>query len=210
MGTPGWTRKPCHGCGSTDLHRKDKVCLDCQKIYDDGLLARKKQNQQQDKIMVKHDSVYHVHSGPYLFEHSARVLGRTLNDKLRHAWHEHTMIIIEPAIGKKRHESPYLITNKSDLWGVKNDFYGYHDDEYFLVAPQVRNTLNELDLSIRLALEFVYLAGFAQGSNILIQLNQGTKSSSSFEDNLNRVEHRIEQLQELLQQTSDKHSPENV
>jgi len=200
MGTPGWTRKPCHGCGSMDLHRKDKLCPDCQKIYDDGLLAQKKQDQQQDKIMVKYYPAYHVNSGPYLFEHSARFLGHTLSDKLRHALHEHTMAIIEPAIGRKRRDAPYLITNKSG-WGIKNAFYGYHDDEYFLVSPQVRDTLNELDLSIRLASEFVYLAGFAEGSNILTQLNQGTKSLSSFEDNLNKTEHRIEQLQESLQRS---------
>lgn len=198
MSRPGWTDKPCPACGETGGRLKDKLCHDCQKIYEDGLLAQKKQDEQQDKIMVKHDHAHHMHSGPYLFEHSARFLGHTLNDKLRRAWHEHTMAIIEPAIGKKRRESPYLISNKEGTWGVKNDFYGYHDDEYFLVDARVRDTLNILDLSIRLALEFVYLAGFTEGSNILAQLNRGLKSLSSFEDNVNKAEGRIEQLQQLV------------
>lgn len=194
MTSPGWTTKPCHGCGSTELHRKDKLCADCQRVFDDGLLSRKKQDLQlqQGKIMVKHEERFHLTSGPYMFDHSGG--GHEVNDRLRHAWHALTIALIEPATGKKDHNALYLITNKKHTWGVENDFYGYHDDEYFLTASHIRDSLNELDSSIRLALEYVYLAGKRQGLNILTNLNEGVVALSNYEEEVKRVEDKLKEV----------------
>src|SRR4030043_426878 len=100
MGSPGWTQRPCHGCGSTELHRKDKLCPNCQRIYDDGILARKKQDSQEEKVIVRHSPRSHMISSPYLFERSGGFFN--LNDRLRHAWSHLTLSVLEQAIGHKR------------------------------------------------------------------------------------------------------------
>ncbi len=202
MTSPGWTKKPCHGCGSTELHRKDKLCPGCQRVFDDGLLSRKKQDLQleQGKIMVKHELRFHLIASPYLFEHSGNFIGRQLNDRLRHAWHALTIAVIEPATGKKDHNAPYLVMNKKDTWGVENDFYGYHDDEFFLTVPHIRDSLNELDSSIRLALEYVYLAGKKQGLNILTGLNEGVVALSNYAEEIKRVEDKLNQIGEQVKE----------
>lgn len=195
----GWTEKACHGCGSTELHRKDKLCADCQRIFDDGLLARKKQELQQDKIMVKHERAFHLNSGPYMFDHSSNFTRSRLNDRLRHTWQILIMSVIKPAVGEKDRDAPYLIDDKKDIWGVKREFYGYDDDEYFLIEPSIRTSLNELDLSIRLATEYVYLAGKQQGLNLLTRLNEGLVALSSFEEDIMKVEKRLDQIKYILE-----------
>lgn len=204
MSRHGWTEKPCPACGSTEGRSKDKLCYVCQRIYNDGLLAREKQESQQEKIAVRHDRAYHLIAGPFLFEHSTTFLSSQLNDMLRHAWHKLTMSVLEPAVGEKPRESPYLVSNKEGTWGVRNEFYGYHDDEHYLVKPEVREAVNELDLAMRLSLEFVYLAGQRQGSNILLRLNEGKVSSSSLEDRSNEVESRLEQLKQRVSKQRSK------
>lgn len=32
MPRPGYTTKPCHGCGSTKEHKKETLCMDCQAL----------------------------------------------------------------------------------------------------------------------------------------------------------------------------------
>lgn len=203
MGSPhGWTRKPCHGCGSTELHRKDKLCPDCQRIFDDGLLAREKQDHQKDKIMVKHDKASHLISGPYLFDNSGIFISSRLNERLRRAWGALTISVTELAVGIKNHNAPYLIIDKKDTWGVKNDFYGYHDDEYFLVESHIRDSLNEFDLSLRLAMEYLYLAGKQQGLKILSGLNEGIIALSNYEEQLEKVGNRLNKIGEWVKETN--------
>ena len=200
MGSPGWTKKLCHGCGEAKLHRKDKLCADCQRIFDDGVRAREKQEKQQDKIIVKHDERPFLISGAYLFENSGSFIGSNIKDKFRSAWGALTMAVLEPAVGGRHNNAPYLITNKRDTWGVENDFYGYYDDEFFLVSPSVKDKLNELDLAIRLALKYVYLAGRRQGLDILKGLNEGSVSISKYEDALDSVSSQLEKIGEQVKE----------
>lgn len=208
MGSPhGYTRQPCQGCGSTELRRKGKLCSECQSIFDSGLLALKKQAEQKDKILVKHDKAFHLISGPYLFEHSATYLSHMLCDRIRKAWGKLTMSVLEPAVGGSHQDIPYLIDNKEyigkeriRIWGVKNDFYGYYADEYFLVNPTIKKTLNEFDMAVRLSLEFVYLAGHKQGLNLLIQLNEGAISPNSFESTSATIDKRLDEIKTLCEE----------
>ena len=200
----GWTRKPCQGCDSTELHRKDKLCPNCQRIYDDGLLAREKQQNQQDKIIVKHDERAFLVSGAYIFDNSASSIGSNIRDKFRSAWGRLTMSVLEPAAGGRHNNAPYLITNKRDTWGIENDFYGYYDNEFFLVNPLVRDKLNDLDLAIRLALKYVYLAGKRQGLNILTGLNEGSVSISKYEDTLGIVNSELDKIGEQVIEVNEK------
>lgn len=208
MGSPhGYTRQPCQGCGSTELRQKGKLCSECQSIYDDGLLALKKQTEQKAKIIVKHDKAHHLISGPYLFDHSAMYLSGILCNRIRKAWSRLTMSVLEQAVGGHHRDTPYLIDNKEYIgkdpirtWGTKNNFYGYHSDEYFLVKATVKDALNELDIAMRLALEFVYLAGRKQGLSILTQLNEGNTSLSSLNDNSTKTDKRLDAIKTLCEE----------
>jgi len=151
--------------------------------------------------MVRHNQASYLISGPYLFDHLSSFIGFRVVERLRKAWGALTVSLLEPAVGTKKQDVPYLITNKDHTWGVRNDFYGYHDDEYFLVAPPIRDNLNELDWAMRLALEYGYLMGRQQGLNILAKLSEGEVTLSDYNNQLEIVKNRLKQIGGQVKET---------
>lgn len=190
----GFTNKPCHGCGGIEERPKDKLCYDCQKIYNNGILASKMQSEQHDKIIVLHSNVSHWISRPYVFESSGYFFCSQLNDLLHKTWSDLTMSIVEPSLNQGQSDTPRLITDKPNIWGAKGDWH----DHYYLVDATIRDAVNKYDFTLRIALEYSYLAGKKQGISILQQLNEGGVSTSTYEDNVNKVEKRIDELKQKL------------
>jgi hypothetical protein len=210
MGSPhGWTKQPCHGCGSTELHKKDSLCHDCKALLEDAKRINEYQHQQlaDGSMVVRHCHVRHMISRPYLFDNSARWVGSRLNDELGDAWSSLLLMLLEPTgltyDGTKRSD---LITNKPDTWGTKNEGYWGRED-IWLIKSKLRDALNRFDLALRLALQYSHLSGKAQGLSLLAALNDGTLALTNYEDSITKVEESIKKVAKMNQDTAKYHGP---
>ena len=199
----GWTKKPCPVCGSTGGRPVDKVCVECQSVYDDGKRLQNAFRASGNKILVLHNNTYHWISRPYLM--CGGILAVRLTERLTKAWSALTNIIAsEPGVMEKwtpeRERIEYLVTNKDGLWGVRNEFASYPDaDDVRLVDKDVRDALNNYDTMVRLSMEYCYTKGRIEGINLLQGLNSGTQSPSDFNDIEEKLEARIDRIKKDLE-----------
>ncbi len=201
MPRAGYTSTPCPGCGKIDTvygRPKDKLCHDCQKIYDEGLAFRKKQAEQTEKIVVRHSNVHHWISRPYLFGNTGR-FSTGLTNMLTRTWSRLLMTLVEPTSLGDYHQPPPLITDKKVGWGVKSDF----QNDNYLVDAKVRNALNEYDQAVRICLEYAYVTGSLTGADVLRNLNAGLVSSHTYDQKIAELDTKLAALEKFTSEQGE-------
>lgn len=203
MAHRGFTNKPCPVCGSVGLRPTNKVCGECQAVYEDGKRLQDAFKASGNKILVLHSNTFHWISRPYVM--CGGMMASRLTERLTKAWSALANIIArEPGVLEKwtpeRERIEYLVTNKDGLWGVRNDFGSYPQaEDVRLVDKDLREALNNYDTFVRLSLEYCYVRGRLEGLNLLQQLNAGTESPSDFSDTEEKLEATITRIKKDLE-----------
>ncbi len=203
MAARGWTKKPCPVCGSTGGRLTNRVCAECQSVFEDGKRLQAAHMPSEEKLLVIHSTTFHWISRPYIMRGGGGLLSSGLTERLTRTWSALTNAIArEPGVPDPwvpdEKPTPPMVSAKPGLWGIQNDFTAYKEN-FFLVDKQIHAALNSYDTTVRLALEFCYIQGKLDGLNLLMQLNAGTESPSDFSDTEEKLKATINRIKKDLE-----------
>lgn len=196
----GYTHDPYECCGASGGpygRPKGRICDDCKKLIADGKAAREKAAAEREAGAMQ---PYRYHearwAAPHYYgygvpkgdaeENDLDAMGRPLDleNALQAAIYELTHAVSEPAPATT---PPYAGEDWNEPWPhvIEGADRERHDwVTLILLKPTVRNALTKLDRVIRKVLPATYLAGKAEGRNVLYGLAKGEVSMDDFDDAL--------------------------
>lgn len=181
MPSPGWTSKPCEGCGtgveqldachSDNVRKKGKLCSACQKLMEMGkelIAARDKERDTELKPFVI-GRASHYHQGLFIGSHGRFVSSHeTQLDKLPDILHELAMTAgdFDPT-----NQWWNNVERPENVFGPQSD--SGKCQNLIHMDPEVQEIFVRLDTAIRGAMQECYNGGFEHGRDLLGQLAEG-------------------------------------
>lgn len=177
----GYTEKPCHGCGSTDMHPTNSVCRECKKAIA-TVETLKEYAMTAGKDAPKLYSIpEQAHWLPYVrFDETDGDDRRPVQN----AFHAVAQSVSAPQDGREIDYNTKLVVFKARSSDEHHHSSGA--DGYRMLRPSVAKALGHLFDTVRDSLAHAYNEGVEHGRSLLLQLNTGEITTSDFEEQLKR------------------------
>lgn len=162
----GYTHKPCHGCGTVDLHPTDGVCFTCSRAL-----------RTYQRIMEEAKDIPEVTHGIPQAAHFLPYLRAEKDNSLRTEFHKLSQLVSKPA----------GVGSRTFLWS--NEYVDWA--EYRVFPSDVAQSLSDLFKEVKVALERAYAQGQEHGRNLLMQLASGGITNDAFNDSAARLDKKL-------------------
>lgn len=174
------TNDPCHGCESTDEHKKDRLCQDCQTILHIGRQARDLEAAEPvGEVVVKVRRVVF----PYRTYH----IGEN-RDAMAESLTGLVSLLLHP-MPVENWEAPKKAKEAFDLFPNPNAQEDHREGiVYYWGDPEAVWILHHLHAQMRLAMNEAYEMGHQQGSTLIGRLAEGEITIDEYQDKLSRQE----------------------
>lgn len=181
MKRAGYTSAPCHGCGTTVLHPKDKVCSACATNLKMFAQINDEAAATEDRVLLSMNE--RDYALPYM---------RHENEcEIRTPLHELSILLSEPTTERvstydnkkgKHIEAAYLWdfnvgAGQRHEWAITRR-----------INPVVARLLRQVQVACTKALERVYAEGAADGRDLLMGLASGKITNDEFNEQAARLD----------------------
>lgn len=180
MSRPGFTKAPCHGCGSTFGRPKDALCQYCRTSFDLAKRLEKDVGDNPDRVVL--DAKERSYAMPTINMPGAS------RDAVRKAFHDLALLISQPTT-----EHAYLREaagiDGGALWPFRR--YESRSGDWKLSRTFDRRTaeaLHAVYAAVQEGAEAARAEGHKAGTNLLMQLAAGEITSDSFNERAARME----------------------
>lgn len=181
MKRAGYTSAPCHGCGTTALHLKDKVCSTCATNLKMFAQINEEVAATEDRVLLSMQE--RDYALPYMRHED--------NCEIRTPLHELSMLLSEPTTervktydnAKHKHiEEAYLWdfnlgVDRRGEWSITRR-----------INPVVARLLRQVQVACTKALERAYSEGAANGRDLLMGLASGKITNDEFNEQAARLD----------------------
>lgn len=181
----GYTSAPCHGCGSTEPHLKDKVCSSCAKqLKTYAQIVDAQAAGEERKIMAMPERDYAI---PYMRH---EISGPNSESPIRGPLHGLAMLLSEPTterISTYDNDKGHYIDD-AFLWDHRDSRSRHEWLTFRAINPVAARLLRELQVAIRDGLDAAHKKGSSTGRNLLLSLADGTITNDEFNERAARLD----------------------
>ena len=165
MTRSGFTTKPCHGCGTTALHKKDALCWECAQLLELGTNIAQQEGGKKE--------TYQFPWGAHMLPRLKRETHKTYSERDRAEIEQNLRLVFYHVVQSVSTENPAT---------VGNCLFNYRDlpsrDTKSRIFPQgVAPLLHDLYYAIQAYCNVSYVQGYQDGSNLIGRLAQGELSA---------------------------------
>jgi hypothetical protein len=178
----GYTDKPCHGCGTTEVHHRDKLCSSCQKKIEAFDAIQREAAARGAEGARPFSLKERAHSLPY-FHHMSSEMCREMQE----AFWELSWILSIPTDMKLPNPVNPTDEQRQDraLWPLSDRDYDWQCIR-LMDLPTAKAIRRVCQLVIG-GLEKAHQNGVAEGKNLLLSLASGNITNDEFNSKAARM-----------------------